>query len=300
MRILVTGSSGQLGAEICRQLMIDQHIVRGLDLRPGPYTTLHSSILDQDAVSEAVAGCEAILHVASLHAPHVPSLPKQAFVDVNITGTLNLLEAAARAMVKRFVYTSTTSIYGRALIPSDEAVWVTEELALEPRDIYDITKRTAEDLCQQFAIDHGLSAVCLRVSRFFPEPEPDALVYRLFRGVDVRDAATAHILAASTPDVVFDVFNISARSPFEPGDLPDLLHDAPSVLERRAPEVVSLLRERRWSIPHSIDRVYVIERAQQLLGYQPRYNAAEYARAASEMTKGGIVRRPQPVLPLHW
>ncbi len=79
-----------------------------------------------------------------------------------------------------------------------------------------------------------LPTICLRTSRFFPQPAPVMALYRLYRGVDVRDAARAHILAVTNQHILFDVFNISAHSPFEQSDLPLLLPDAPSVLQRRA------------------------------------------------------------------
>ena len=62
-------------------------------------------------------GTDAVLHAATLHKPHVGSHDRRAFVDTNITGTLNLLEEAVAAGASRFVFTSTTSTFGRALTP---------------------------------------------------------------------------------------------------------------------------------------------------------------------------------------
>jgi UDP-glucose 4-epimerase len=277
MRILITGSSGQLGAEIAQQLS-SHHTIIGMDLREGAWTHHHINIVDPVAVRALMNGVDAVIHVACLHAPHLATVSKQAFIDVNITGTLNLLEAAAEAGVRRFVYTSTTSLYGFALIPHQQAVWVTEDLPPQPRDMYDITKRTAEELCQHFAREYGLPTICLRASRFFPEAVPLMAFYRLYRGVDVRDVARAHVLAVTNQEIHFDVFNISAQSPFEQSDLPALLRDAPLVLRSKAREVLSFFTQQGWTLPGSIDRVYVIERARRQLGYQPRYNCQEYLR----------------------
>jgi len=74
-------------------------------------------VVDRVAVRQALSGTDAVLHTATLHKPHVGSHPRQAFVDTNITGTLTLLEEAVRAEVGRFVFTSTTSTFGRALTP---------------------------------------------------------------------------------------------------------------------------------------------------------------------------------------
>ena len=88
-----------------------------------------------------------------------------------MTGTLNLLEEAVAAGVGRFVYTSTTSTFGRALTPGDgePAAWITEDVRPVPRNIYGVTKTAAEDMCELIARDHGLPCVILRTSRFFPE-----------------------------------------------------------------------------------------------------------------------------------
>jgi UDP-glucose 4-epimerase len=277
MHILLTGSSGQLGTEVARQLS-SQHDIIGIDTVEGIWTNHHVSIVDRAAVRRLMKGIDAVIHIASLHTPDLASRSKQAFIDVNIMGTLNLLEAAADTGVGRFVYTSTTSLYGFALVPRQQAVWVTEELTPQPRDMYDVTKKAAEDLCQLFALNHGLPTICLRTSRFFSQPAHLIALYRLYRGLDVRDAAKAHVLAVANKDIPFDVLNISAQSPFEQSDLPALLYDAPSVLRSKAPEILSFFTRQGWTVPQSIDRVYVIERAHRRLGYQPRHNYQEYLR----------------------
>lgn len=274
MRVLITGSSGQLGCEIARQLWAEHEVV-GVDLAPGPWTAHVGSINDQELMSGLVRDVDAVIHTASLHAPHVSQLFKQAFVDTNISGTLHLLEAAARAHIRRFVYTSTTSVYGSALVPAERAVWVTEDLAPRPRDIYDITKVAAEQLCAQFAAEYGLPVICLRVSRFFDEEPALVTIHRLYRGADVRDIAAAHVLAVMNEDIPYGLYNVSARSPFGQHDLADLLRDAPSVILRYAPEAADIFGELGWELPGSIDRVYVIEKAERELGYSPRYNFAE-------------------------
>lgn len=282
MRILITGSSGQLGSELARQLS-SQYQAIGVDIVPGEWTQHLVSITDRDAVDAIMKDVDAVVHIASLHARHLREHSKQSFIDTNITGTLNLLEAAVRSRVQRFVYTSTTSLYGFAMVPRNQAVWVTEKLTPRPRDIYDITKLAAEELCQHFALSMGLPTICLRTSRFFPEPSELLALYRLYRGLDVRDTATAHILAVTNQDIAFDVFNISARSPFQKSDMPALLRDAATVLRNRVPEVEYLFAQRGWSLPTSIDRVYDIEKAARYLGYRPVHNFKEYMQDLSDI-----------------
>jgi UDP-glucose 4-epimerase len=80
-------------------------------------------------------GVGTVFHPATLHKPHVATHGRQEFVDVNVTGTLNLLEGAVAAAVESFVFTSTTSVYGDALAPpvGAPAVWVTEEVTPVPK-----------------------------------------------------------------------------------------------------------------------------------------------------------------------
>src|SRR5689334_19850826 len=96
MRILVTGSSGHLGAAVA-ELVSTNHEPLGIDLVPGRWTRRLMSVTDRAAVFAVVREVDAIIHTASLHQPHVATHSRQAFVDTNITGTLNLLEAAAQS-----------------------------------------------------------------------------------------------------------------------------------------------------------------------------------------------------------
>src|SRR5688500_7049675 len=178
MRVLVTGSSGHLGEALARVLAAEGHEVVGVDVLESQHTTAVGSIVDRRFVARCVEGVDAILHAATLHKPHVGSHHRQAFVDTNVTGTLNLLEEAVAAEVGRFVFTSTTSAFGRALTPPPgaPAAWVTEDVAPVPKNIYGATKTAAEDLCQLFSRDHDLPCLVLRTSRFFLEEDDVAEV----------------------------------------------------------------------------------------------------------------------------
>lgn len=276
MRVIVTGSSGRLGSTVVAALR-DRYEVIGIDLAPAATTTIVGSIEDAALIErvfwahDPIAG---VIHTASLHAPHVGRAPRERFEEVNVAATRCLLEQAVAHGARRFVYTSTTSVYGDALVPTDRAVWVTEELPPRPRDIYDETKLAAEGLCAAFAAAGRLSTVCLRAGRFFAEAPALVAAYRLYRGLDVRDAAAAHVLALEHPDRPEGVFNLAARSPFTPDDLVELLTDAPAVIRRRVPGAEAAFAARGWPLPAGIDRVYVIARAEAGLGYRPVHDLA--------------------------
>ena len=131
MKALVTGSAGHLGEGLVRALREFGHEVVGLDVLASPFTTHVDSIADRACVKRCMTGVDAVFHAATLHKPHVATHSRQDFVDTNITGTLNLLEEATAAGVNAFVFTSTTSVFGDALVPpaGAPAAWVTEDVA---------------------------------------------------------------------------------------------------------------------------------------------------------------------------
>lgn len=269
MRVLITGSSGRIGSAIARRVS-QHHEVVGLDIRPGPCTSIPADICDDALVRRVLARVDAVIHTASLHAPDIGLRSLAEFRRVNVDGTRLLLEGCLERGIARFVYTSTTSLYGHSLIPDGAAVWVTEELEPRPRDIYDETKIEAEDLCRN-ASREGLACVSLRMSRCFPEPDEVVAGYRLHRGVDERDVAEAHLLALTTPAKELVILNVSAQPPFEKGDCEMLLRDAASVIRARVPWAEEAFRRRGWLLPRSIDRVYVVENAARVMGWTPRF-----------------------------
>lgn len=251
-RVLVTGSAGHLGEGLVRALRTEGYEVVGLDVLDSPFTTVVGSIVDRTCVRRCVSGIDAVLHAATLHKPHVGTHTRQQFVETNVTGTLTLLEEAVAAGVQCLVFTSTTSAFGWALTPPPgaPAAWITEDVAPVPRNIYGVTKTAAEDLCQLFHRDHGLSCLILRTSRFFPEKDDrkeirggydDGNVKTneyLYRRVDLEDAVNAHLLALKrTPVIGFGVYIISATTPFTPEDLADLRSDAPRVRQATLPRL---------------------------------------------------------------
>jgi nucleoside-diphosphate-sugar epimerase len=304
MRILVTGSSGHLGDALVRVLTDAGEEVVGLDVLDAPQTDLVGSITDRAIVRRALDGVEAVVHVATLHKPHVGTHARQEFVDVNVTGTLALLEEAVAAGVGRFVFTSTTSAFGRALAPpaGAPAAWITEDVVPVPRNVYGVTKLAAEDLCELVHREGGLPCLVLRTSRFFPEADDrdevraafDDLNVKvnelLYRRVDLEDVVTACRCAVErAPALRFGRYIVSATTPFAPADLPALRVDAPAVVRRLHPDFEALYAERGWRMFDSIERVYVNARARRDLGWAPRH---DFGAALERMRAGEDPRSP--------
>jgi UDP-glucose 4-epimerase len=286
-RTLVTGSAGHLGEALVRVLRADGDDVVGLDMVASPTTTVVGSVSDRDVVRRCLAGVDAVVHTATLHQPHIASHDRQRFVDTNVTGTLTLLEESVAAGVGAFVFTSTTSTFGRALSspPGQPARWITEDVIPVPRTIYGVTKVAAEDVCALIHDDHGLPVVVLRVARFFAEADDDTDVGRLYgddnakaneylyRRVDIEDVVSAHRRAIERAETIgFGRFIVSATTPFSVDDVAELASDAPAVVDRLFPDLAAEYDRRRWTMFPRIDRVYVNARARSELGWTPRYD----------------------------
>ena len=302
MRILLTGSTGWLGRFLAPRLRAEGHTVTGLDVAPGTDTTVIGSVADRALVDRVFAehGIEAVIHAGALHKPDIVRYPAQAFVDVNVSGTLNLLEAAVAAKHDRFVFTSTTSLMISQAIRNEAApiaAWLDEDSGpLEPRNVYGVTKLAAEGLCRLHHLEHGLNCIVLRTSRFFPEDDDTHAVPNgpnlkanevLYRRLTVEDAAQAHIAALErAPAIGFGTYIVSAPTPFARSDVAALKHDAAALVARLFPDAPRLYAERGWVLPQRIGRVYDAGRIERELGFRC---ATDYAAVLDALRSGATL-----------
>lgn len=304
MRALVTGSSGHLGEALVRTLRAHGADVIGLDFRPSPYTDVIGSVNAPDLIREAMTGVEVVFHTAALHKPQLAFLPGRVFVDTNISGTHNVLDAAVAAKVRAFVMTSSTTVYGDALIPPPgrPAAWIDESVTPIPKNIYGVTKVGAEDLCQLAHRNDGLACVVLRASRFFAEGDDMPHEYDgrsddnikaneyAYRRVALEDVVDAHLKAAArAPRLGFGRYVVSATTPLTRTDMAQLRTDAATLFARRAPLAAAVWKERGWRFPDRLDRVYVNARARRDLGWRPRF---DLNAIAARVSAGQPVRTP--------
>ena len=217
MKVLVTGANGFVGSHLCRQLRQAGAEVRGL-VRQGSDRRLlegqelelvEGDLRDPSAVEAAVADCEQVYHCAALVQFFVPD--RAAMQATNVDGTRNVLEAARRAGVKRFVHTSTVAVLKR----HSDGTPATEDQLLDAKDAqgaYEATKLEADLLAHQAARE-GLPLVVVNATApvgcgdYKPSPIGKVII-NFLRGkipaytdtglnlVDVRDLAAGHMLAA--------------------------------------------------------------------------------------------------------
>lgn len=288
---LVTGGAGFIGSNLVEELLNRGQTVRILDnfatgrevnLRSfeGRVQLIRGDIRDASIVDEAVQGADYVLHQAALASVPRSIANPTASNEVNVQGTLNLLQAAHRFGVKRFVAASSSSVYGDSVqLPK------VESMPTNPKSPYAVTKLTLELYLRVFSEIHGMTTVALRYFNVFgPRQDPNSqysAVIPLFvkgllqdkpptingDGEQSRDftyitnVIQANLKACEADIRGFNVFNVACGGRFTLNHLYDTL----------AAAVGSTMRpnygpDRQGDVKHSMADITAISNA---LGYQP-------------------------------
>jgi nucleoside-diphosphate-sugar epimerase len=132
----------------------------------------------------------------------------------------------------------------------------------------------------------GLAIACLRLCRYFDESPEKMAIHRLYRGADVRDIASAHVLLAEQQWSGVHLLNVAGPRIFQQQDTVELLHAAPKVIARYYPGAAEWFQSLGWELPEAIDRVYVSDRIAQLFGYEAQFGFREYVDAQLRRCNG--------------
>lgn len=312
--MLITGSAGWLGRHLYPLLKDAGHEIVGLDVVAGTTVDHVASVADSPAIRALFEAhqFDAVIHSGALHKPDIVRFGRQDFIDVNVTGTLNLLEGAAARPGTRFIFTSTTSLMISQKIrqeQSETAFWLDEETApLEPRNIYGVTKLAAEGLCRLHHHQSDLNVIILRTARFFPE-EDDSIKgilglnlkanELLNRRATVSDMVRAHLLALEkAAEVKFGLYLVSAPTLFMPEDAHRLKSDARAVIDHYYPDANELFQRVNWQLPATIGRVYDGSRITRELGFEYETSFSNVLDALREGTPVPIDHDPEYQSPL--
>jgi nucleoside-diphosphate-sugar epimerase len=312
MRVLITGGAGFIGSNLVRGSLEAGDTVRVFDdfstgvrgnlaeLEPH-VEVVEGSVTDPEAVRRAAAGCEVVYHQAALGS--VPRSVEEPLVThaINATGTLNVLDGARHAGVRRLVYAASSSAYG-----DTETLPKVESMPPRPLSPYALQKQASEAYCRLYTTLYGLETVALRYFNVYGPRQTAhssyaAVIPRFISALAsgerprvygdggqtrdftfVSDAVAANLAAATAPaEAAGEVYNVADGKRVS---LLELLDEIASALEARGALAVSpvepeFLPSRVGDVRHSLADV---SKAERLLGWKPRVSLAEGIAATVE------------------
>ncbi|MEM3120010.1 MAG: NAD-dependent epimerase/dehydratase family protein [Nitrososphaerota archaeon] len=277
--VLITGSQGFIGRSLREYLEKRGYSIIGLDISDGAEIKANILSLDDILMSLREYRPGNIVHLAAVSSPTSCRVDPHNCLNTNVIGTVNMLEAARKLGVERFIYLSSANVYG-----SHPPLPVSEESPLAPRTVYDYSKVIAEKCVESYNRVYGVPTVVFRSWKVFGEYDsPQSAVSRFIDaclkggeiilyngGRDVTDPyhvdnlGRAVELALSREEAVGEVFNIGTGNAVSIRELAGLIKKltASSVTIREAPPRSAEEAEPMISYPS-------IEKIKRLLGYTP-------------------------------
>lgn len=301
MRLLVTGGAGFIGSHLVEKILkrgdsvavlddfndfYDPAIKRGnlADLN-GNLEVFEADLRDGERVRQIVkdGNFDAIVHLAARAGVRPSMLEPELYIDTNIKGTFHLLEAARLADVKRFVFASSSSVYGASkVVPFSEDQRLSQTLSP-----YAATKLAGETICSNYTYLYGMRVVCLRFFTVYgPRQRPDLAIHQFTRKIDegkpinqfgdgstqrdytyVDDIVQGIEGALAYEGELFDIFNLGES---QTTTLSELIRRIENTVGKKA--LINYLPEQKGDMPRTFAD---ISKARQLLGYAPTTPIAE-------------------------
>ena len=300
--ILITGADGFIGSHLTESLIRQGHTVRAFVLYnsfnswgwldqcaddiKGQFQVFAGDIRDPHGVKEAMKGCDVVLHLAALIAIPYSYHSPDTYVDTNIKGTLNVLQAARELGVSRVIHTSTSEVYGTARF-----VPITEQHPLQGQSPYSATKIAADQLAYSFHASFGLPVVIARpFNTYGPRQSARAVIPTIITQIAsgkrqiklgavsptrdfnyVQDTVAGFIAAMNSEQGLGEVVNFGSNFEISIGDTAQLIAEAMNV------KIDVITDETRLRPADSeVERLWADNtKAKQLFGWQPAYGGRE-------------------------
>lgn len=302
LSILITGADGFIGSHLTEALVRQGHKVRAFvfynsfnswgwldqceDDVKGKFEVFAGDIRDPHGVKKAMSGCDVVLHLAALIAIPYSYHSPDTYVDTNIKGTLNVLQAARDQGVNRVIHTSTSEVYGTARF-----VPITEQHPSQGQSPYSATKIAADQLAYAFYVSFGLPVVIARpFNTYGPRQSARAVIPTVITQIAsgrrqiklgalsptrdfnyVQDTVTGFIAAMNSEQGLGEVVNFGSNFEVSIGDTAQLIAEAMNV------EIEIMTEEARLRPADSeVERLWADNaKAKQLFGWQPLYGGRE-------------------------
>lgn len=302
MKYLVTGADGFIGSHVVETLVRQGHDVRAFVLYnsfgswgwlehaapdvKGRFEVFAGDIRDPHGVRTAMKGCDIVLHLAALIAIPYSYHSPDTYVDTNIKGTLNVVQAARELGVQRVVHTSTSEVYGTARF-----VPITEDHPLQGQSPYSASKIGADQIALSFHASFGTPVAVLRpFNTYGPRQSARAVIPTVITQLAagkrliklgslhptrdfsfVRDTAAGFIAAATADSAIGEVINIGSGFEISIGDTARAIADAMGV------ELEIITDEQRLRPEKSeVERLWAgTEKAARLMNWTPAYGGLE-------------------------
>ena len=301
-KMLVTGADGFIGSHLTETLVRQGYNVRALVLYnsfnswgwldhcasdvKGKFEVFSGDVRDPHGVKEAMKGCDSVMHLAALIAIPYSYHSPDTYVDTNIKGTLNILQAAREHGVKRIVHTSTSEVYGTA-----HFVPITEEHPLQGQSPYSATKIASDQLAYSFFSSFGLPVVIVRpFNTYGPRQSARAVIPTIITQIAngqrqiklgaisptrdfnfIDDTVAGFIAAMNSDQGLGEVVNVGSNFEISIGETVRLIAEVMNT------DIEIITDENRLRPEKSeVERLWADNtKAKELFGWQPRYSGRE-------------------------
>ena len=301
-KILITGADGFIGSHLTEALVRQGYDIRAFVMYnsfgswgwldhcapevKGRFEIFPGDIRDPHGVREAMRGCDAVLHLAALIAIPYSYHSPDTYVDTNIKGTLNILQAARDLDIRRVIHTSTSEVYGTACF-----VPITEEHPLQGQSPYSATKIAADQLAYSFYASFDLPVVIVRpFNTYGPRQSARAVIPTIITQIAngqrqiklgavsptrdfnyVQDTVAGFIAALNCDEGLGEVVNLGSNFEISVGDTAQLIAEVMNV------EIELMTDEVRLRPQNSeVERLWAANtKAKRLLNWQPNYGGRE-------------------------